>query len=141
MMGKINGSRWILGGVVSGVFIWLVEGAASMLYMADMEAAMKAHQLSMEMSAGMMFQSLLVSLIMGLVAVFLYAAARPRFGPGPKTAVVVGCAVFLSGYLIPLIGYNMMDLFPVSLLVVWGVVGFVEIVLATLIGAWLYREN
>lgn len=66
---------------------------------------------------------------------------RPRFGAGPKTAVIVGVALWLSGYLMSLIGYQMMGLFSQSLLVTWGVVGLVEVVLASILGAWIYRED
>ena len=32
--------------------------------------------------------------LLGIVAVWLYAAIRPRFGPGPKTAAMAGLAVW-----------------------------------------------
>ena len=139
-MGKINVGRWIAGGLAAGVFVWLIEGAASTLYMEDMQAAMTAHNLSMEMTAGAWILSILVSLIGGLIAVFFYAAARTRFGPGPKTAILVAVALFAGGYLLSLAGYHMMGLFPLRLLVIWGSIGLVEMILATLLGAWIYRE-
>lgn len=139
-MGKINLSRWLLGGLVAGVLLWLLEGLASMIYMEEMQAAMIEHGLSMEMSAGVWIWSIVVSLVAGLVLVFFYAAARPRFGPGPKTAVIVAVAMFLGGYLLSLIGYHMLGLFPDTMLVKWGLVGLVELILAALVGAWLYRE-
>ncbi|HSD67576.1 MAG TPA: hypothetical protein VLF95_12780, partial [Vicinamibacteria bacterium] len=89
-MGGIDAKRWLLGGVAAGVFIWVVEGLASMLYMADMTAALEAHGLSMGMSAGAVVMSVVMSLIAGLTIVFLYAMARARLGPGPRTAVVAG---------------------------------------------------
>jgi len=126
--------------LAAGVFVWLIEGAASTLYMEDMQAVMTAHNLSMEMTAGAWILSILVSLIGGSIAVFFYAAARPRFGPGPKTAILVAVALFAGGYLLSLGGYYMMGLFPTRLLVIWGSIGLVEMILATLLGAWIYRE-
>ncbi len=139
-MGKINVGRWIAGGLAAGVLVWLIEGAASTLYMEEMQAAMTAHNLSMEMTASTWILSILVSLIGGLIAVFFYAAARPRFGPGPKTAILVAVALFAGGYLLSLAGYLMMGLFPTRLLLIWGSIGLVEMILATLLGAWIYRE-
>ena len=38
-------------------------------------------------------------------------------------------------------GYSMMGLFPSKLLVTWGLIGLVEMIVAGLVGAWLYRER
>ena len=32
-MAEINVSRWLLGGVVAGIVIWLLEGVGGLLYM------------------------------------------------------------------------------------------------------------
>lgn len=140
-MSAIDVERWIGGGIAAGALIWVLEGAASVLYIDRMEEAMAAHGLSMEMTAGIFLSSVAVSLVSGLVVVFVYAAARPRFGPGPKTAVIAALVLWLGGYLLTLIGYRMMGLFPDSLLALWGVVGLVELVLAGLLGGWIYRER
>ena len=139
-MAGINVGRWFAGGIAAGILIWLVHGAANMLYMSDIQAAMQAHGLSMEMSASVLVMSLAVSLIAGLALVFFYAAARPRFGPGPKTAVIVAVALWLGGYFLLLVGYEMMELFPTRMLAQWGVVGLVEMILAAILGGWIYRE-
>lgn len=140
-MGGINVGRWLTGGVAAGALIWILEGAASPLYMEEMEAALAAHDLSMEMSVGIYFVGLTVSLIAGLTLVFFYAAARPRFGPGPKTAILVGFVLWLGSYFLNLLGYAMFGLFPGGMLTLWGAVGLVEMVLASLLGAWIYREE
>jgi hypothetical protein len=139
-MGGINVGRWLAGGVVAGILIWLVEGAGSVLYMSEMETALEALGKKMDMGAGMMAMGALMSLVLGLTLVFFYAAARPRFGAGPRTAVVVAAAVWFGSTLLSLLGYAMLDLFPRGLLVTWGVVGFVELILASLAGGWVYRE-
>lgn len=139
-MRGINVGRLIGGGVVAGVIMWVLEGAASALYMRDMTAAMQAHGLSMEMDAGLVLTSIAVSLIAGLALVFFYAAMRPRFGPGPGTAITAAVALWIGGYLLSLIGYQMLGLFPVRLLVLWGAVGLVEMILAALAGGFIYRE-
>lgn len=139
-MGGINVSRWLAGGFAAGALIWVLEGAASVLYMDQMEAALAAHNLSMEMSAGTMAATIVVSLLMGLALVFFYALARARMGPGPRTAVTVAVALFAGSTLIALFGYGMMGLFPNGMLVTWGVIGLVEMILGSLLGGWIYRE-
>jgi hypothetical protein len=139
-MGGINVARWLAGGVVAGIVMWLIEGVASMLYMEDMQTAMESLGVSMEMTAGTWVMTVLMSLLTGLVLVFFYAAARPRFGPGPKTAIIVAVALFVGGMLVTLMGYGMMGFYPTRLLLIWGCLGFVEMILASLAGAWVYRE-
>jgi hypothetical protein len=140
-MGGIDTKRWLLGGLAAGVFIWLVEGLASMLYMDDMKAALDAHSLSMEMSPGAVVATVIVSLLAGLTIVFIYAMARARLGPGPRTAVVAGVAFFLGSTLLSIIGWGMLGLFPARMLVTWAVVGLVEVVLAALLGGYVYKEK
>jgi len=139
-MKGINVVRWLLGGIVAGIVVWILEGLASMLYMEDMETAMQAHNLAVEMSAAAMILTLVVSLLSGLVLVFFYAAARPRFGPGPKTAVIVAVAFWIGGMLVSLLGYQMMGLFPAGMLFLWGIIGLVEMIIASLVGGWIYKE-
>lgn len=140
-MSGINVGRWLIGGIVAAIVIWLIDGAASTLYMADMQAALEAHGLKMELTAAVWASSIAVSLVAGLILIFFYAAARPRFGPGPKTAVIVAVALWLGGYLLSLLGFQMLGLFPGRMLVLWGTVGLVEMILAALAGGWVYRES
>jgi len=139
-MGGINVSRWIAGGVVAGILIWVFEGIGSVFYMSEMEAALASHNLSMEMSAGILVLSILVSLIVGLTIVFFYAVGRSRFGPGPKTAVIIAVVLWIGGYLVSLIGYHMVGLYSGHLLIHWGLIGLVEMIIAALVGGWIYRE-
>jgi hypothetical protein len=82
-----------------------------------------------------------ISLLVGLTLVFFYAAARPRFGPGPKTAIIVAVVLWFGGYLINIVGYGMVGLYPTSMLAIWAVQGLVEMVIAALVGGWIYREE
>lgn len=140
-MNNINSSRVALGGLAAGALMWIVEGVASVFYMNEMNAALAAHSLSMEMGAKAIILSLGVSIIVGLTIVFFYAAARSRFGPGPKTAVIVAIALWMGGYFVSLLGYEMMGIFPRNLLVIWGTVGLIEMIVAAILGGWIYRET
>ncbi len=107
-MGGINLGRWLAGGITAGIVIWILEGAASIFYMADMQAAMEAHGLVMEMNASAWVISVTVSLLVGLTLIFFYAASRPRFGPGPGTAVLVAFVPWMGAYVVSLLGYLML---------------------------------
>lgn len=140
-MGGIDTKRWLLGGLAAGVLMWVLEGLASLLYMNDAKAALEAHGLAMEMGAGAMATGLVVSLILGLTIVFFYAMARARLGPGPRTAVTVAVVLFVGGQLLWLLGYRTVGLYPDRLLLAWGAIGLVEMVLAALLGGYIYREK
>ena len=140
-MGGINVARWLASGFAAAVIIFLTEGIASVFYMEEMEASLEALGIAMEMSASNWILAILVSLILGMVIMFFYVAARPRFGPGPKTAILSATVLWFGGTLLSLIGYQMIGLYPTGMLVGWGVVGLVEMNLAALVGGWIYREE
>ena len=78
---------------------------------------------------------------LGIFCLVLYAAVRPRLGAGVKTAVTVGMLVFLVGILFPPFGLTMQVFAPSQLLlgtIIWNAI---QIPLATVAGAWLYRET
>lgn len=139
-MAGINVVRWLAGGAAAGAIIWLLEGAASVLYMDDMEATLAAAGLSMDRTPTMWALTVLVSLLTGFVLVFFYAASRPRFGPGPKTAAIVATALWAGGMVVSIIGYHMIGLYPTRMLAMWGAIGLVEWNIATFVGGWIYRE-
>lgn len=140
-MGGINVGRWLASGFAASVVVFLVEGMASVFYMDEMEASLEALGITMEMSTSGWIMAILASLIVGLTIMFFYVATRPRFGPGPKTAFLAGTVIWLSGNVLALIGYQMIGIYPTSMLVMWGGIGLVEMNLAALVGGWIYREE
>jgi hypothetical protein len=140
-MSGINFKRLLLSGLLAGLVIWLVEGAGAVfLYMELLESRLAELGLSMEMSGFHMAVTVLVSLLVGYTLMFFYVGVRPRFGPGPRTAVLVAVALWLGGYVVALLGYFLAGIYPNHLLVQWGAVGLFEMVVATLLGGWVYRE-
>ena len=139
-MDGVNTRRLLLSGLAAGVVIWLLEGAMSVTYMDDMERVLESHNLAMTLGVTGYAISVVVSLLVGLVLMFFYAASRTRLGAGPRTAVVVAAMLWLGGYVPSLLGFMMLGLFETSMLLLWGVVGLVELIVAALIGGWLYQE-
>ena len=140
-MGKFNLNRWAAASVAAGVVMWVCEGAASALYMTDMKAAMKDHNLAMDMSGATIALTLVISLIAGFSMMFFYAASLPRFDAGVKTAALVAIVLWTGGYLLSLLGYHMVGLYPTGMLIQWGIVGLIEMVLAAALGARIYRDT
>jgi len=135
--------RVILGGLLAGLIINVGEGVFNgWLMAAEMEAAMKALGKPMDPSAPAGIGYFVVGgFILGILSVWLYAAIRPRFGAGPKTAVCAGLALWAAAYLYVTLGFMGLDFFPTTLLVQGLIWGLFEVPIATVAGAWLYKEE
>ncbi len=138
-MGKTNAVRVLLGGVLAGIIINILEVAGGMLFMAEWTEAMEDLGVR-EMTTGQMILHPLLALLNGILAVWLYVAFRARYGPGPKTAVRTGLTFAIIGYAIPGMAWGVMVNFPPRLLTIWIGLAVVELILATLAGAWVYKE-
>jgi hypothetical protein len=139
-MHGINVGRWLVGGLVATIVIVIVEVVGFRLYSADYQAAMVAHELAGRHRFGLLMR-LSQLLLLGLSLVFVYVAARPRFGPGPKTAIIVAVAVWVPRYVCTALFYRTIGLLPDKVLFAWVSLGLLEAVLATLAGGSLYRES
>jgi hypothetical protein len=79
-----------------------------------------------------------MTFVLGII-VYLYAAIRPRFGAGVKTAVIAGVIVWLVAMMAG-VADAVLGILPANLLVLTGIWALVEMVVASIAGAWLYRE-
>lgn len=140
-MGKINWTRVLTGGLLAGLVINIVEAVSANMYSEEMKMALEAHGLTMSETPLMMVFYVVYGFVWGIAAVWMYAAIRPRFGAGPKTAVLSGVAFWVIGYLLPIIGWSTIGLYSTWMLTYWSIIGLVEMVVATLLGAWIYKES
>lgn len=141
-MGRINWSRVLLGGLVAGVVINISEIILNgFVLAADFEQAMANLGLTGEPEGPALAVWIVYGFIVGIAAVWLYAAIRPRFGPGPGTAVRAALVVWLLAYLLSSTAMVNMGLFAARLVAIGAAWGLVEVIIATLLGAWLYREE
>jgi hypothetical protein len=139
-IGPINGGRVIMGGLAAGLVINISEMILNLWALGQpMAEAMKAHNLP-EFSGGSIALFMVLGFVQGIVTVWLYAAARPRLGPGPKTALLIALAIWFLAYLFPGIVFDAMGLFSNGITAISVIWGLAEIALASLAGAWLYRE-
>lgn len=139
-MGKINMGRVIAGGLLAGLVINIGEFVLNgYILEKDWEAAMKSlGKEPIGMQAVAVFLAL--GFLLGITAVWIYAAVRPRLGAGPKTAICVGLIVWVLTSLFVTLGQLPTGIFPTRLLVLPLVWGLVELPLGTVAGSWLYKE-
>ena len=99
IMGKVNWRRVILGGLLAGVIIdiseWVTNGV---VFASDWANVMKNLHSSSDFSVKQIAALNVWGFLTGIAVVCLYAAMRPRFGAGPKTAVLAGAAVWFMAY-------------------------------------------
>jgi hypothetical protein len=141
-MGKINVGRVIIGGIVAGlvadVLGYIVDGKLLAPQWAD---GMKALGLA-GFSSNQWIWFNVLGLASGIALIWVYAAIRPRFGAGVKTAVYAGLAVWVVGALLPNLGFMWVGgLYSHQLTVMTTLGGVVEIVVGAIAGAALYKES
>ena len=145
-MGKINTGRVIGGGLLAGLVMNISEFVLHAIVLrADGEAVMadlNSRGYNVKEDPNMLMLLIGITFVMGLLAVYTYAAIRPRFGAGPKTAICAGLLVWaLSALYAGVYIHAGFVIFPAR--IVWLPVGWalIEIPLATLIGAAVYKEE
>jgi len=139
-MGKINLQKVIVGGLIAGlvlnVFDFLVYGV---WLKNDMNAAMVALNRP-AMSTNMILWFVFLDFLYGIWLVWLYAAIRPRFGAGPRTAVIAGVAMWVLFSLLHTLSEAPMGLFPQRLMVITTVTSLIAWPIAAAAGAKFYSE-
>jgi hypothetical protein len=138
-MGKINLSRVILGGILAGIVVNVSEFLLHDVVMKAQDAeVMKSLGKTMPEGGGVIAVWLVWGFAWGIAAVWLYAAMRPRFGPGPGTAARTGVAAWFFCCLLSMVAMSNMGLIALNgLELVWTLV---QDVIAVIVGAWIYKE-
>lgn len=143
-MGRVNRGRVMLGGLLWFVVYALLGAATAFLYlMREGREAFEEIGLRVvsHMSDPAFFAFVMVlTLAMGILSIWLYAAIRPRYGPGPKTAVIAAIAIWILGQMLPLLYWSQLLGLRTRLVILNGATMLVAGVAATLAGAWIYKE-
>ncbi len=139
-MNKINFGRVLLGGIVAGVILNLGEMALNGKILATQMTDFFKRCGFPEPGTYFFIIAIAITFVLGIVIVLGYAAIRPRFGPGPKTAIIAGLfawfGVIVYGQMIGLgLGVEPGNVFAIT--VGWELV---EYLLAAFAGAALYKE-
>jgi hypothetical protein len=140
-MSNINVGKVILGGLVAGVVLNIGEALLNTVVLAKaMEEDFRRLNLPPQPGGDFIAKAVVMTFILGIVIVFLYAAIRPRFGAGMKTAIYAGALAWFFiyvyvGFIQVSLGLFSMQPFLIGL--VWGLVEFAAGAIA---GAWMYKE-
>ncbi|GMV06883.1 MAG: hypothetical protein AMXMBFR53_31580 [Gemmatimonadota bacterium] len=137
----MNTTRIALGGVAAGLLLNVTEGILNaVILMDDYEALMQTYGLPEASWA--MAGYIGGCFVFGFALAWLYAAIRPRFGPGWGTGVRAGVLLWAVAYAVPSIWFGAMGMGlstgKTVLALVWGLV---EMVGAGVLAGWIYREE
>ena len=139
-MGKINWGRVLLGGLVAGVVLDLVNYVLNTYVWAQQNTEMMK-ALGVQLRPNAIPTFLLEGLVLGIAMVWAYAVARPRYGAGPKTAVITGLGVWVIGGLLPDLDLWASGILPTRMLCIGTVVALIVIVVVSVLGAAVYKET
>ncbi len=151
-MSKINLMRVALGGLLTGVVLNVLHYVLNGPILGDQwAAATESLGRGIPEGAGVMilvhhvgyvtWNFVIWNFLMGIALVWFYAAVRPRFGPGAKAAVFAGLAVWFVVWLLGFGGTLLAGMIPTSGVAITLVWGLFQVPIATVAGAWLYREG
>ena len=142
-MGKINWGRVVLCGLVTGGVYMALSGPILLLALGETEymQALRAARAAARPGFEPIVLATPLNLVGGIWIMWLYAAIRPRYGPGPKTAALAGFAVWLV-LALALVQLAVLLLLPISLggLAVPLGVALPSFIGGAVVGAWKYQE-
>jgi hypothetical protein len=140
-VGRINWARVSLGAVVGFVVSFILQMLWGLVMEKRIMAALSEEMRKTMMSPEAMAVFVGFSLLVSFVAIWIYAAIRPRYGPGPRTAIVAGVMVWALTSVTATVTHWSLRVMPSDLLAICLVWGLVQTIIATIAGAWAYRES
>jgi hypothetical protein len=139
-MSGINTTRVLIGGLAAGVVLDVGESLLNTVVLGSQMTETMAKMNLAPPGGSAIGVFILLGFALGIATVWLYAAIRPRFGAGMKTALIAGAVVWFMAYLYGGVGLAVMGIFPTGMMAFGLVWGLVEVMVAAVVGGMLYRE-
>ena len=140
----INTGKVVVGGLLAGLVLNVFDMVTQFTIFADDMKAMVARlhldPAVMQPSAAQIIPWVSVDFLMGILIVWNYAAMRPRFGPGPGTAVKAGLVLYLAVTAV-LFGFTTIGVFTMDMFLKQSAVWVVAVIVASAAGGWAYKET
>lgn len=141
-MSAINTGKVVIGGLLAGLVMNALDMVNGFLIMGE-DFRANAQRLGldpaqMESGAGIATW-VVVDFLMGILLVWTYAAMRPRFGPGPSTAVKAALVPWLAVGLV-MFGMTQGGMLTMSIWVKMSAISLVIMTVSSVAGAWAYKE-
>jgi hypothetical protein len=141
-MNKINVGRVLLGGLLAGLVMNIGEFLLNGVLLAkSMEEDFRRLNITPPgADPAFITKAVLMTFLLGIAVVYLYAAIRPRFGSGVKTAICAGLIAWFFVYVYVGVINGSIGLVSWNLILIGIVWGIFEYTIGAVAGAWLYKE-
>jgi len=138
----MNRKRILFGGLLGGVAFFVLLTVVSQAVLATPHERLTAQGILRSQPAASWYVPVytLVILAIGVTLVWLYAAVRPRLGPGPLTALKVGLTVAAIASLPSSLALYAWTGLGGYVAMWWGLELFLGCIVAALVGAAVYRD-
>src|SRR5262249_53527839 len=124
------------GGIVAGILVNVLQMPLDLLMRDEWQEVMK----NFKPTPAVFVLHIFWSFVIGIATIWLYAAIRPRYGPGWATALIAGFAVWLFSPATFALATGSMQLLPQTLIALPAFFPPPATLASTVVGAWLYRE-
>ena len=142
-MSNINTGKVVTGGLLGGLVLNILDFLNNYLVVGE-DFRANATRLGLDPAAAESAAGIavwvVIDFLMGILIVWTYAAIRPRFGPGPKTAIYAGIVPWL-GITLVMHGLSQGGLFPLALWAKMTVLTLIITSVGAVAGAWAYKED
>src|SRR6266508_5922271 len=122
-MGKINMQKVLIGGLIAGVVLNVVDSVLFGMVLKDQMAAAMTSINRPDMTNAQIPWFVFLDFVAGIFLVWLYAAIRPRYGAGPATAAKAGVAAWFLGSLLVTLFMWPMGVMPNNLMIITTLFG------------------
>ncbi len=141
----INTKKVVVAGIAAGVVMNICDFLLNMMLGTQMQASANAFKPGLgdamaTMSGSTMAGFIIMDIVIGMLLAYTYAAMRPRFGPGAKTAIIAALIFWIFGSIISS-NYLIMGMMSRSLWLTFGFAYLICLVVASLVAGALYSED
>jgi len=140
----INTRKVVIGGLASGVVMIVVNILGQLALMdrvrREMDVWVPGSAERTTGGSGTIVIRIITTFLLGVLLVWLYAAVRPRFGPGPRTAAYVAIAIWIISSIFHS-DYLLIGMLSGTTWWLFAVFQLANLLLATWVGARIYSEG
>jgi hypothetical protein len=83
--------------------------------------------------------NVIMSFVLGILLVWLYAAIRPRFGPGPKTAMYAALVIWICGFVFHM-DWLLLGMMSPTTYALAAATAAIQVTAAAWVGGMIYKE-
>lgn len=139
-MSQIDVGGVVKGGLAAALVMIISEFVLNVPLAGDQLNAELAARNLPPVSTNQIAAFVVLTIALGVLTVWLYAAIRPRLGAGPKTAITAGIFMWACVYLNVLITMGVLGFHSMEFVVLSIVWTLIEMILASSVGGYLYTE-